>query len=99
MPRGTGTSPCDAHLLQAGNAPAALASRRPLLHLSQFGPGLPARQECPKPFLENHNSDGHIFFSKTAFFNQLNTIHTPNSSSEIFKKIKSQIKAHRTVPS
>ena len=59
----------------------ALALRRPLLHLSRFGPGLPARQECP-----NHISDRHTFFSKTAFFNQLNMIHTPNSSSEIFKK-------------
>ena len=63
--------PCDAHLLQADNPPAALASRQPLLHLSQFGLGLPAQQECPKPFLENHNSNRHICFSKTAFFNQL----------------------------
>jgi hypothetical protein len=83
MPTGAGPSACDAHQ----GRHVALALRRPLLHFSQFGPGLPAWQECPKPFLENHNSDRHIFFSKTAFFNQLNMIHTPNSSSEIFKKI------------
>jgi hypothetical protein len=65
----------------------ALILRQLLLHLSRSGPGLPARQECPKPFLENHNSGRQIVFSKTAFFNQLNTIHTPDLSSEIFKTI------------